>query len=338
MANRLLEVVVPKEYEQPAVEIVTEQTDTRVLISYVADESVSIRLIIHSAKSGDLIKKLETAFGTVEGFRILVFPLEATVPRIEEPEEEKNEKDTKDEEETPRFKILGVSIDELHTDVTEAVGTVRNSVILAVLASIVAAVGLARDNVAVIIGAMVIAPLLGPNVAISLGTVLGDFKLTMKAAKQLLITLIIGVAVSVFIGVVFSIDHTVRGIVSRTHVDMADIALALSSGIVGALAFTSAALSSLIGVMVAVALLPPLAVFGMLLGSGHFSACLGAFFLFVVNIVCVNLAGVITFRFFGVRPKVWWKEDKARTGTRNAVLLWSTLLAILCLIIILGYI
>jgi len=112
----------------------------------------------------------------------------------------------------------------------------------------------------------------------------------------------------------------------------------LSSGVVGALAFTSAALSSLIGVMVAVALLPPLAVFGMLLGSGSFSASLGAFILFLVNIVCVNLAGVVTFRVFGVRPKVWWKEESARTGTRNAMILWGTLLAVICLVILLGYI
>lgn len=90
--------------------------------------------------------------------------------------------------------------------------------------------------------------------------------------------------------------------------------------------------------MVAVALLPPLAVFGMLLGSGSFSASLGAFILFLVNIVCVNLAGVVTFRVFGVRPKVWWKEESARTGARNAMILWGTLLAVICLVILLGYI
>lgn len=283
------------------------------------------------------MKELETTFGSSESFRILVFPLEASVPRIEDPEEEKEE-ETQEGKDAPRFKILGVSIDELYADVTETVGTVRNSAIMVILASIVAAIGLARDNVAVIIGAMVIAPFLGPNVAVSLGTVIGDFKLAIKAAKQLFITLVLGIAVSILIGLIFSIDHTAHEIVSRTHVNMADIALALSSGVVGAFAFTSAALSSLIGVMVAVALLPPLAVFGMLLGSGSFSASLGAFILFLVNIVCVNLAGVVTFRVFGVRPKVWWKEESARTGARNAMILWETLLAVICLVILLGYI
>lgn len=336
MANRLLEVVVSKENEQEACDIIRKHIEDKILTSFVGEDLVSIRLVIHSAESGDVMKELETTFGSFESFRMLVFPLEASVPRIEEPEEEKEE-ETK-EEDAPRFKILGVSIDELYADVTEAVGTVRNSAIMVILASIVAAVGLARSNVAVIIGAMVIAPFLGPNVAVSLGTVLGDFKLAIKAAKQLSITLVLGVAVSILIGMLFSIDHTVHEIASRTHVDMADIALALSSGVVGAFAFTSAALSSLIGVMVAVALLPPLAVFGMLLGSAHFSASLGALILFIVNIVCVNLAGVVTFRVFGVKPKVWWKEESARTGTRNAMILWGTLLAVLCLIILLGYI
>jgi len=188
----------------------------------VGENLVSIRLVIHSAKSGDLMKELETTFGSSESFRILVFPLEASVPRIEDPEEEKEE-ETQEGKDAPRFKILGVSIDELYADVTEAVGTVQNSAIMGILASIVAAIGLARDNVAVIIGAMVIAPFLGPNVAVSLGTVIGDFKLAIKAAKQLFITLVLGIAVSILIGLIFSIDHTAHEIVSRTHVNMADM-------------------------------------------------------------------------------------------------------------------
>jgi len=333
LANRLLEVVVPEDKKDQACKVVKEHVEDKVWTSSLSENLISIRLIIHSAKSGELMKELESAFRDVDGFRIFVFPLEASVPRIEEPEEEEPE----EEEDKPRFTMLGVSIDELYTDVTEAVGATRVSAILVILASIVAAVGLARNNVAVIIGAMVIAPFLGPNVAISLGTVLGDFTLAIKAVRTLLVALVLGVAVSVSIGIIFNIDPTIHEIVSRTQVDTTDIALALSSGVAGTLAFTTAVLSSLIGVMVAVSLLPPLAVFGMLLGGGHYYACLGALFLFAINIVCINLAGVVTFRLFGVRPKVWWKEDKARAGARNAMILWGTLLAVLCLIIVFGY-
>jgi uncharacterized membrane protein len=94
--------------------------------------------------------------------------------------------------------------------------------VFVVLSTIVAAIGLMKDNVAIIIGAMVIAPFLGPSVALALSATLGDNKLRNDALK---------------------------------------------ATIVGFLAFTTGASAVVIGVMVAVALLPPLTVFGLLMGS-----------------------------------------------------------------------
>ncbi|GEM_PF-860880 len=76
-----------------------------------------------------------------------------------------------------------------------------------------------------------------------------------------------------------------------------DIAIALASGSAGVLAFTTRASSILIGVMVAVALLPPLVAFGLLLGAGHELLAFGALLLLFVNIICINLAGVVTFLY-----------------------------------------
>jgi uncharacterized membrane protein len=78
--------------------------------------------------------------------------------------------------------------------------------------------------------------------------------------------------------------------------------------------------------MVAVALLPPLVTFGMLLGAGKLSLARGALLLTAANVICVNLAGVATFVAQGVRPRTWWEADRARRATRNATLVWLLLL------------
>jgi uncharacterized membrane protein len=119
-------------------------------------------------------------------------------------------------------------------------------------------------------------------------------------------------------------------------VRFSDIALALAAGAAGALAYTTAAPGALIGVMVAVALLPPTVTFGMLLGSGHMRAALAALLLLLTNLICVNLAGVLAFLVQGVRPRTWWEADRARRAVRNAVALWTILLVVLAALIYLA--
>jgi uncharacterized membrane protein len=116
---------------------------------------------------------------------------------------------------------------------------------------------------------------------------------------------------------------------SRAKVQLGDIVVALASGSAGALAFTTGVSATLIGVMVAVALLPPLVTFGLLLGGGHTVLAMGALSLFLVNLICVNLAGVTTFLVQGIHPATWWEKDRAAKATRIAIVLWVALLAVL---------
>ena len=121
----------------------------------------------------------------------------------------------------------------------------------------------------------------------------------------------------------------------RTQANFSDIILALASGCAGVLAFTTGLSSAVIGVMVAVALLPPLTVCGLLLGTGQIKEAIGALLLFITNIICINLAGVITFLFQGVSPRAWWEADKAKISTRKALAIWSIILAVLVVTILL---
>ena len=87
--------------------------------------------------------------------------------------------------------------------------------------------------------------------------------------------------------------------------------------------------ATLIGVMVAVALLPPLVTSGLLLGGGHPTLAFGAFSLFLVNLICVNLAGVSTFLLQGIKPTSWWEKDRAVKASRIAIAVSLTLLVAL---------
>ena len=101
---------------------------------------------------------------------------------------------------------------------------------MTILASMVAAVGLMRDDIAVIIGAMVLASLLGPNVAMALATTLGDTRLLRRA----LVTNVIGMTLTLLLasaaGMIYNVDTHNPAIVARTKVDVGDILLALASG------------------------------------------------------------------------------------------------------------
>ncbi len=89
--------------------------------------------------------------------------------------------------------------------------------------------------------------------------------------------------------------------------------------------------------MVAVALLPPFTVFGLLLASGEPHAAFGALMLTATNVICVNLAGVLTFVAQGLRPQSWWEAKRAKQATMIALATWAVLLGILILLIYLEW-
>lgn len=136
-------------------------------------------------------------------------------------------------------------------------------------------------------------------------------------------------------GYFFEVDTSIPEISSHTQAGLSDILLALASGAAGVLAFTTGAPAVVIGVMVAVALLPPLTASGLLLGSGEYEKAFSAFLLFMTNIICINLAGVATFLFQGVSPRTWWEAKRAKKATRKTMAIWIATLGFLVVVILL---
>ncbi len=201
------------------------------------------------------------------------------------------------------------------------------------LSATIAVVGIIRNDVAILVGAMVIAPLLGPNMALAFGNTLGDLEMIRGASRTAVSGFVVALAFAILLGFVLPDDAGMEAMRSRVEVGYGDVLLATCAGAAGALAFTSGVPAGLVGVMVAVALLPPLVVFGLLIGQGKFSIGIGAGLIVATNVICVNLSAMLTFILQGIRPRTWWEADRARRARRRAALVWGLLLATLVAII-----
>jgi len=265
---------------------------------------------------------------------MMLFAVEAAVPMPEETAKEAERVAAPAPTKKKAKYSDRVSREELYDDVSSGAKLSKVYLVMVVLSAIVAAIGLIRDDVAVVVGAMVIAPLLGPNVALALGVTLGDVSLTLRAFKTNAMGIGLAFAVSFLAGALFPVDPSVKEILTRTDTNLADVALALAAGAAGALAYTSAVPASLVGVMVAVALLPPLVTAGLLAGAGHTTLALGALVLVLTNVTCINLSGIFTFLAQRVRPRTWWEEKSAKKATRRAITLWMFILLLLFAVIL----
>jgi uncharacterized hydrophobic protein (TIGR00341 family) len=330
MALRLIEMVLREKDGAEVRELLKEHKVLEHRQVRLADGEVLVRILLDAEQSEAVLDLLEQRYAGGEDNRVVILSVEATLPRAE-PDPAGTVEQLTPEEKPPER----IGREELYEDIKDAARCSRVYLAMGVLATIVATVGLLQNSVAVIIGAMVIAPLLGPNMALALGTTLGDLSLLWRALQTSLAGIATAMAVAVVIGMLVSVDPALTEVASRTRVVLGDIALALASGCAGALAFTTGVSAALVGVMVAVALLPPLVTFGLLLGGGHPVLAMGALSLFLVNLICVNLAAVTTFLVQGIHPTSWWEKDRAAKATRIAIVLWAALLAALVCIILL---
>jgi uncharacterized hydrophobic protein (TIGR00341 family) len=329
MALRLIEMVLQEKDGVDLLDLLKEHKVLEHRQILLAGGDLLIRILLDAEHSEAVLDSLDKRFSSLTGTRVMMLPVEATLPRAE-PEPVATPGEKAPEKETPDR----IGREELYEDIKDAARCSKPYLTMVALSTVVAAIGLQANNVTIVIGAMVIAPLLGPNVAMALGTTLGDLPLLRRALVTALAGIAVATALSLAIGVLLDIDATVSEVTSRTRVGMGEVALALASGAAGTLAFTTGVSATLIGVMVAVALLPPLAAFGLLLGGGHPALAMGALSLFAVNLICVNLAGVTTFVLQGIHPVSWFEQHRAAKATRIAIGVWATLLAALIGIIL----
>jgi uncharacterized hydrophobic protein (TIGR00341 family) len=338
---RLIEILLPRTADE-AVRALLEDVETLEAWHEPALEGQRIvRLVVRAENVERVLDKVEQRFGHLEGFRVVIQKVEATIPRPTMPGQEPA---------PPASALLGpkpamrISREELLAAIDPGTRFTQSFLAFVVLSATVAAAGLLRDSAAVIIGAMVLAPLLTPNMALALATTLGDLEMALRSIRLNVAGVLIAFGMAAALGVVLDLSDAALAdpgavlpgeMAARVEPGLGDFVVALAAGCAGALAFTSGASANLLGVMVAVALLPPLVTGGLLLGAGRPELAGQALLLLAINVISVNLAAVVTFLWRGVRPRTWWETGQARKATRRAVVIWSVLLASLVALVLL---
>lgn len=283
----------------------------------------AVEIVIEKGQGQPLLDALQGLFATSEDWRVVVMPVEATLPRQEQVQEKAEKSDAPKAAQPSKTTTLR---EELYQKVSSDSRLNWDFIILTILSSIVAAIGLNEDSVAIVIAAMVIAPLLGPILAFALATALGDLSLMKQATKTAFTGLAIGFLFALGLTTFLPVNIESLELVSRTIIGPEIIALALASGAAAALSLSTGISSALVGVMVAVALLPPSVASALFLGAGEPEKAAGAALLLALNVVCAILSAQLVFVFKGVRPRTWLSQRKASRAVKVNAALWAGLL------------
>jgi uncharacterized hydrophobic protein (TIGR00341 family) len=283
------------------------------------DVMAACRIVAGPDKQQELIDQLQGALGKDKPWRITIMPVEATIP---EPEP------TQEKRQSPEQ----VTREELYAEIDRGARIDSTFLQLVVLSTVVAAIGLLENNVAIVIAGMLIAPLLGPNIAMAFGSTLGDRELVSRAALANTVGVALSVACAALVGLMLPSGSGIE-LLARTKLGYDNILLALASGAAGALSLTTQLSSTLVGVMVGVALLPPAATLGYMFGTGQFRLAAGAAALLAVNIVCVNVSAQIVFLTKGIKPRTWIERRAANQSNKISLAIACTLLAALIAIV-----
>lgn len=183
---------------------------------------------------------------------------------------------------------------------------------LMVLSTLLATTGLFQNSTPVIIGAMILAPLMSPIIAFSMGIIRSDKVLVSDSAKTLTWGIIVALSLSALYTCFMPLEALNEEIKSRLNPNILDLMVAIISGVAGAYANAKEEVAkSFAGVAIAVALVPPLSVAGIGIGWGNWDIIYGAFLLFSTNLVGITLASSMTFIVMGYAPLQRAKKNVA---------------------------
>ncbi|MGC5165977.1 TIGR00341 family protein [Luteimicrobium sp. DT211] len=218
------------------------------------------------------------------------------------------------------------TLDQLTADLDLGAGEVKAKRsafwTMLVLSAIIASAGIITDSTATVIGAMIIAPLSTPIMAVALGLTRGTSALVWRSALFVLGGMVVVVALGAAVSAILPASSGAlvgnSQITGRTSPGIFDLVTALATGFAGSIALARRDVAAILpGVAIAISLVPPLAVVGVCLGHGSYASALGALFLFLSNLVSMVLAGTLTFTAAGYKAEVM--ERRARRDRRTSV-------------------
>ena len=189
-----------------------------------------------------------------------------------------------------------------------------------IFAIFIASLGLNVNSTAVIIGAMLVSPLMGPIVGMGLAIGIGNIELLKRAFKNFLVATVISIVTATLYFWISPLGDVQSELLARTTPTLYDVLIAFFGGCAGIVAIASGGKGNVIpGVAIATALMPPLCTAGFGIATGNLSFFLGAFYLFCINTVFIALATTLGVRLMGFRRTVSLDQNKARKAHRIMV-------------------
>jgi uncharacterized hydrophobic protein (TIGR00271 family) len=187
--------------------------------------------------------------------------------------------------------------------------------VLIVISTLIATLGLYQNSAAVIIGAMLVAPLMSPIVAIAQGIVQANFTMVQRAVASTAKGTTVAVAVAAGFALAVPDLGPTPQILARTAPTLLDLGVGLAAGAAAAYAVSRASVAAALpGVAIAVALVPPLGVVGYGLGTNRLGVAIGSFLLFLTNLGGIVFVAVVIFMLLGFKPRAAAHQDRVRTG------------------------
>ncbi|MCT2535753.1 TIGR00341 family protein [Aquibacillus koreensis] len=330
MELQLIEVYIPKQSLQKLLEKIEEYSTISYWHTDPSDDQSLVRILVKKTLSEEILNFLEMEAKHDEHLHALLYNVHTYIPRVED--EEDNNPSTNDNQEK-KAELLRASRHELYTVVHSSSEITRSFTWFLLLSAIVATAGIIKNSPAIVIGAMVIAPLIGPFTSLAFAAILGDYKLMRQSVITSLYGLVVPLCIAAAVGFFLELPVESDEFQARTQIEMMDIAVALAAGAAGALSFIKRVSEALVGVMVSVALLPPTVVFGMMLGSSNWTASVTPLLLLLVNISSIILSAILVFWFSGIKPVNWKEIQTANTSRKFALIFVSMVVFILCIVI-----
>jgi uncharacterized hydrophobic protein (TIGR00341 family) len=328
MALRIIQVTLPAERKKTIQQIAERHEAIDLWWGPKNEDNLRTMSILVDRKSQqDVFDSIQLHLEEEEGnWRAVILPVEASRPH----------KDPEDNNTRKKFEWRkSLTREELYEEVASGAKSDPIYIMMVLLSTIVAAIGLINDNVAIVIAAMVIAPLLGPNLALAFGTALGDWDLIKKSSLTCIIGLILCIIPSILLGFFILGDPNNVELYSRTEIGFSSIILALASGAAAVLSLTTGVSSALVGVMVSVALLPPAAAFGIFIGMGALGDATNSGLLLLTNLVCLGLSAQAVLIMMGIRPRKFLEQRAAKQSSFIQALICFGLLCVISVIIVL---
>lgn len=177
----------------------------------------------------------------------------------------------------------------------------------------IAILGLLLSSPAVVIGAMLLSPLMGPIIGLGFALAIGDFHWTRQAARSLVIGTLVAVPLCALVALLSPLQTVTTEIVAFSKPNLFDLLVALFAALAGAYAMIRGREGTIVGVAIATALMPPLAVIGFGLATLNWTVFSGALLLFITNLMTIALTAAVMARFYGFRTSLSEQQTRLQT-------------------------